>query len=79
MIDLGYQNCDIQFFKIFFHPFDSLDDFNYPVMVSELTEISALISSSSFIDDLKLPKILWAVQYASLLSFLEEKVPDTQS
>ena len=77
-IFLVYLNFD-SIFLIFFHPFDSLDDFNYPDLVSDLTEMSALIFSSSFIDDLKQPKILWAVQYASLLSFLEEKVPDAQS
>ena len=52
--------------------FDSLDDFNYPDMVSELSEISTFLSSSSFVEDLKQPKILWAVQYASILSILEE-------
>ena len=77
-IFLVYLNFD-SFFLIFFHPFDSLDDFNYPDMVSELSEISTFLSSSSFVEDLKQPKILWAGQYASILSILEEKVPDAQS
>ena len=42
-------------------------------------EISTVISSDSFVENLEKPKMTWAVQYAAILTYAEDRLPDNSN